>query len=137
MPNRSSVIAEVDAAKLRSRVAARGRPVAAFPIHIRGLEGDFRADERAHVRRKLERRLNKFAESIERVSLRTEDVNGPRGGVDRVCRIKVVIRGLPTIVFEAQDAFLNAAVDLALAGVERAVRRAVQRRRMKPLRRTN
>jgi hypothetical protein len=71
------------------------------------------------------------------VSLRTEDVNGPRGGVDRVCRIKVVIRGLPTIVFEAQDAFLNAAVDLALAGVERAVRRAVQRRRMKPLRRTN
>jgi ribosome-associated translation inhibitor RaiA len=105
-----------------------------FPIYLRGLEGDFRPDERAFVRHKLARRLNKFAESIERVSLRTEDVNGPRGGVDRVCRIKVVVRGMPSIVLEKQDAFLNTAVDLALAGVERSVRRAVQRRRARPLR---
>ena len=115
---------------MNSRIAAQ------FPIHIRGLEGDFRPEERAFVRDKLARRLNKFAESIERVSLRTEDVNGPRGGVDRVCRIKVVVRGMPSIVVEKQDAFLNRAVDLALAGVERGVRRALQRRRARPLRRT-
>jgi hypothetical protein len=42
---------------------------------------------------------------------------------------------LPSVVFEHRDATLNAAVDGALAGVERAVRRTVQRRRMKPLRR--
>jgi ribosome-associated translation inhibitor RaiA len=107
----------------------------AFPIHIRGLEGDFRPEERAFIRAKLTRRLGKFAESIERVSLRTVDVNGPRGGADRVCRIKVVMRGLPSIVYEKQDAFLNAAVDLALAGVERGVRRALTRRRARPLRR--
>lgn len=107
-----------------------------FPIHIRGLRNDFGFEERAHIRCKLTRRLNKFAESIERVSLRTEDLNGPRGGVDRVCRIKVVVRGLPSVLFEKQDAFLNAAVDTAVAGVERAVRRALQRRRMKPLRRS-
>jgi ribosome-associated translation inhibitor RaiA len=106
-----------------------------FPIHIRALEGDFRPEERAFIRAKLTRRLGKFAESIERVSLRTEDLNGPRGGVDRVCRIKVVLRGLPSIVFEKQDAFMNTAVDLALAGVERGVRRALTRRRAKPLRR--
>src|SRR5689334_23233735 len=95
-----------------------------FPIHIRGLEGDFGPEERVFVRHKLTRRLNKFAESIERVSLRAEDVNGPRGGVDRVCRVKVVVRGLPSVVVEKQDASLNTAVDLSLAGVERAVRRA-------------
>jgi ribosome-associated translation inhibitor RaiA len=106
-----------------------------FPIYIRGLEGDFRPEERAFLRHKLTRRLKKFAESIERVSLRTEDVNGPRGGVDRVCRIKVVLRGMSSIVVEKQDAFLNAAAELALAGVERGVRRAVTRRRTKPLRR--
>jgi hypothetical protein len=111
------------------------RDARSFPIYIRGLEGDFRPDDRALIRGKLTRRLGKFAESIERVSLRTEDVNGPRGGVDRVCRIKVVMRGLPSIVFEKQDAFLNAAVDLALAGVERGVRRALTRRRARPLRR--
>jgi ribosome-associated translation inhibitor RaiA len=108
-----------------------------FPIHIRALEGAFRAQDRAHVRGKLARRLRKFAESIERVSLRCEDVNGPRGGVDRVCRVKVVLRGLPSVVFEQRDVSLNAAVDLALDGVERAVRRALQRRRMKPLKHRN
>jgi len=108
---------------------------APFPIHIRVPQSNFRPEERALIRAKLTRRLGKFAQSIERVSLRTEDVNGPRGGVDCVCRIKVVLRGLPSVVLEKQDAFMNAAVDLALAGVERGVRRALTRRRARPLRR--
>jgi ribosome-associated translation inhibitor RaiA len=103
--------------------------------HIHALEHDFRAEERAYLRRKLGRRLGKFADSIERVSLRTEDVNGPRGGVDRVCRVKVVLRGLSSVVVEKRDATLHAAVGLALDGVERAVRKSLQRRRTKPLRR--
>ena len=123
-------------------IGGRGRahiaPTSAqFPIHIHALEADFSVEDRAHVRAKLARRLRKFAESIERVSLRSEDMNGPRGGVDRVCRIKVVLRGLPSVVFEKRDVSLNAAVELALDGAERAVRRALQRRRMKPLKRRN
>jgi putative sigma-54 modulation protein len=115
----------------------RARPGAGqIATHIRALEHDFRAEERAYLRRKLARRLGKFADSIERVSLRTEDVNGPRGGIDRVCRLKVVLRGLPSVVIEKRDAALNAAVALALDGMERAVRRKLQRRRTKPLRRT-
>lgn len=107
-----------------------------FPTHIRALEGDFGPGERSYVQHKLAKRLNKFAGAIERVSLRTEDVNGPKGGIDRVCRIKLVVRGMPSIVFQQQDAFLNTAVDLALAGAARAVRRALQRRRHKPRRQT-
>jgi hypothetical protein len=103
------------------------------PAHIRATEGDLGPHDRAYIRRKLGRRLGKFASAIERVSVRTEDVNGPRGGIDRVCRIKVVLSGLPSVVFERKDAVLSVAVDGALAGVERAVRRTVQRRRMKPL----
>jgi putative sigma-54 modulation protein len=114
----------------------RDKGTTQIATHIRALEHDFGAQERAYLRRKLARRLGKFADSIERVSLRTEDVNGPRGGIDRVCRVKVVLRGLPSVVIEKQDATLNAAVALALDGVERAVRRSLQRRRMKPLRRT-
>jgi hypothetical protein len=37
-------------------------------------------------------KLGKSATSIERVSVRLTDVNGPRGGVDQRCRIKVVIQ---------------------------------------------
>jgi hypothetical protein len=79
-------------------------------------------------------KLGKFAASITRVSIHVEDVNGPRGGVDQVCRIKVALIGLPSVVFQAQEALLQSAIDGALVGVERAVRRSVQRRRMKPVR---
>ena len=65
-----------------------------------------------------------------------KDINGPRGGVDQLCRIKVVLRGQPSVIFESRDASLNAAVDGALAGVQRAVHRTTARRRTKP-RRTN
>ncbi len=105
-----------------------------IPLHVRAAKGDLRPVEREYIRRKLLIKLGKYARSIERISVRLEDVNGPRGGVDQSCRIKVVLRALPSVVFESRDAALKAAVDAALAGVERVVRRTVQRRRMKPLR---
>jgi putative sigma-54 modulation protein len=106
-----------------------------FPVHIRATQIDLGAVERNYIRRKLGSKLGKYADSVERVSVRIEDVNGPRGGVDQSCRLKIVLRGLPSVVFESRDASLSAAVDAALTGVQRAVRRTLERRRMKPLRR--
>lgn len=120
--------------KRDSRKRAVSTAAPKVPVHIRATLTSFGPVARDYVRRKLGIKLGKFASSIERVSVRVEDVNGPRGGVDLSCRIKVVLRGLPSVVFENRDASLNAAVDGALSGVQRAVRRATQRRRMKPLR---
>jgi len=140
--------AEVDLRELADRMFSRvagapprpsGREASTaarqMPIHIRAAQSDLRQLERDYIRRKLCIKLEKYVRSVERISVRLEDVNGPRGGVDQSCRIKVVLRSLPSVVFESRDAALNAAVDAALAGVERAVRRTVQRRRMKPLKR--
>jgi hypothetical protein len=91
------------------------------------------ADSRAGIRRKLGNKLGKFAASIERVSVRVKDVNGPRGGVDQLCRIKVVLSDLPSVVFSHQDASAKVAINGAIAGAERAVRKALRRRRMKPI----
>ena len=104
-------------------------------IRVTGLSLD--ADDRAYIRRRLGEKLGKHAESIERVTVRLVDVNGPRGGVDQACRIKVVLSGMPSVLVEHTAASLKPALTGALAGVERAVRRAVQRRRMaEPGRRT-
>ena len=103
------------------------------PAHVRVIGTELEDGDRDYIRRKLGMQLGKFAKSIERVSVRVTDVNGPRGGVDQVCRIKVVISGLPSVVFEAEDAALHAAIDRAIKGAERAVRRSVGRRRMKPM----
>ncbi len=105
-----------------------------MPIHIRAAQERFDADASDYVQRKLCNKLVRFGSFIERVSVRVKDVNGPRGGVDQLCRIKVVMRGQPSVIFESRDSSLNAAVDVALAGVQRAVRRTTARRRTKPLR---
>jgi len=104
-----------------------------IPAHIRRLGAELGQKDRARLRERLGAKLGKFADSIERISVRVKDVNGPRGGLDQVCQIKVVLIGLPSVVFEARAASLDVAVRKALAGVERSVRQAVQRRRMEPL----
>jgi hypothetical protein len=90
--------------------------------------------DRDHISRKLGMKLGKFASSIERVTVRLSDANGPKGGRDQVCQIKVVMSGLPSVVVEERDTRFQRAVDRAINSATLAVRRSVQRRRMKPLR---
>jgi hypothetical protein len=93
-------------------------------------------DDRDTIARKLGRRLGKFSSSIERVSVRLSDVNGPKGGVDHKCLIKVVLSGLPSVVVERRDASLERAANGAIRSTAQAVRRSVQRRRLKPMQRS-
>lgn len=48
----------------------------------------------------LTRRVEHAAGIIERVTVRFEDINGPKGGIDTVCRIKAVLSSRPSIVVE-------------------------------------
>lgn len=102
---------------------------ASTPTYIRSVGIDLDAADRDYLRRMLGRKLGKFAPSIERASVRIEDVNGPRGGIDKRCRIKIVLSGLPSVIVEQQHHALQAAMDGALARTEQALRRSLQRRR--------
>jgi ribosome-associated translation inhibitor RaiA len=99
-----------------------------IPAHIRAVGASIDAEDRAYMRRKLGRKVGKFARAVERVSVRIRDVNGPRGGVDKACTIKVTLTGLPSVVVEQRDASLRNAMDAAMQRTERAVRRAMERR---------
>jgi len=104
-----------------------------IPANIRVSDIEVTDEERDYIRKRLGMKLGKFALSIERVTVRISDINGTRGGVDKVCNIKVVLSALPSVVFESRSASLSVAVNAALAGVERGVRRSVDKRRSKPL----
>lgn len=108
-------------------------PAAEIPIYIRSVDSVLGSENRQYLRLKLRQKLRKFAPAVERSSARVEDVNGPRGGIDKRCRIKVVLHGLPSVVAEEQTESLKTAMDGALTRMERAVRRATERRRKKPL----
>lgn len=112
--------------RVRKPDSPQRAPMAAY-IRAAGVEID-RAD-RDYLQRKLGRKLGKFGADIERVSVRIEDINGPRGGGDKRCRIKAVLRGLPPVVVEEQHSALQAAMDGALERVAHTVTRQLQRRR--------
>jgi ribosome-associated translation inhibitor RaiA len=107
------------------------------PAHVRVIGVELSEEDRALIRKKLGTKLGKFAVSIERVTVRMTDANGPRGGVDHVCNVKVVLSGLPSVVVERRDASPHAAIALAVRATDQAVRRSLSRRRMKPLHRRN
>jgi hypothetical protein len=118
--------------KTAKRTAGR-TSASQVPANIRVFGVDLSKEERARIRHGLGVKLGKYATSIERVTVRVLDANGPRGGVDKLCRVKVVLSGLPSVIFESRARSPKAAIDGALSGTERAVRRSVQRRQTKPL----
>jgi len=101
---------------------------------IRTAGVDLSREDRDYIRRKIDTKVRKFSKPIESVSIRLADINGPRGGVDKVCRAKVLVRGLPSGVVERRHQSARAAVEGTLDATERAVRKIIQRRRVAPRR---
>lgn len=121
----------------RTRVRRPDSPRrASMPAYIRSVGVPLDEADRAYIRRKLGRKLGKFHNAVERVSVRIEDINGPRGGRDKRCRIKVTLRGMASVAVEAQHAALQAAIDGALDRAGRTVTRQLQRRRVRVHRRS-
>lgn len=110
------------------RTAQRRSP-ATTPAFIHSFGSLLDAADRDYLRRKLGRRLGKFVPAVQRVSVRLRDINGPNGGVDKHCRIKVTLNDLPAVVVEAREPSTQAAMDRALARLGSAVKRPLQRRR--------
>jgi hypothetical protein len=103
------------------------------PAHIRVLGVEMEDHDRDNIARKLGMKLGKFAPAIERITVRLSDANGPKGGRDQICQIKVVLSGLPSIVVEERTSTRSNAIDSAMKATALAVRRRVQRRRLKAL----
>lgn len=83
---------------------------------------------RQHVERRLNFALGRFPQVL-RATVRLGDINGPRGGIDKSCRIALRLSRQPPMVIEDIDHDLYVAVDRATDRASRAVSREHQRRR--------
>ncbi|NDC64778.1 MAG: HPF/RaiA family ribosome-associated protein [Planctomycetia bacterium] len=73
--------------------------------------------------------LERFAPRIERVVVFLHDLNGPRGGIDKACRIVVKIRGCGMVTAGVVDPDWWVAVDRATTRIGHTVSRTIERRR--------
>jgi hypothetical protein len=112
----------------RAQKSKRGRTdVTSTPLAIRS-RVPLSDATRERIRTLLGRKLAKFATHIEQGTVRIDDVNGPRGGFDTLCKIKIVVSGSPSIVVEERGVAVEEVVAVAARVVARAVRREVERR---------
>jgi len=86
---------------------------------------------KTHVERRMEFALEQFNSWISHVLVHLEDVNGPRRGIDKQCRILVSIKGGKTIKVEDIDVDMISVVNRAADRVGQVVGREVDRRREK------
>lgn len=76
---------------------------------------------RDSIRTLLSSALARFNSRIEQVSVLVIDENGPRGGVDKICRVAVRMLGLGTVVTTARHGKFMAAVSEAAGRARRIV----------------
>ena len=96
-------------------------------IEIQSPKLDISPAHRDLVRRRAGFALSRLGPRVERVEVRFEDVNGTRGGVDKLCRVMVTLARGPAKVVEDRDADLATLIDRVLARAGRAAAKHVER----------
>ncbi len=98
-------------------------------IEIRSLNKNVEQSQRTFVERRLLFALGRFGSRVRRVLVRLEDLNGPRGGLDKRCHIEARLAGKGLLVVDVRDAELEPAVSRAASRMARRVRDALTTRR--------
>ncbi len=71
--------------------------------------------------------LGRFADRTRRVSVVVEDVNGPRGGHDKACRLAVKLSGAGDVVVSDRDPDIGRCIGRVVDRLTHAVGRAINR----------
>lgn len=101
-------------------------------IDIKARGFDLTEGLREHTVRRLQFALGWANHDVRAINVRLFDINGPRGGKDKRCRIQVPFPGTANVVVEDTESDLYVAIDRAAERAERAVVRRLERLREYP-----
>ncbi len=79
------------------------------------------------VERRILFAFSRFESHIERIILVVADENGPKGGIDKACRIEVRLRRMPEIIVNDQDSEISRCVARIVDRAGRSVTRSISR----------
>jgi hypothetical protein len=90
---------------------------------LRGIE--LTPEQREILNRKAEFSFDRFSDKLASVEILLDDMNGPRGGDDKRCRVILRLHHEPTVILEERGAV---AIAVGLTAIERAARRIAEKR---------
>ena len=94
-------------------------------IRTQGVDLTWSIEQFAHTQ--VESSLRAFSEMVSSVELSLKDINGPKGGVDKLVRVKTRLRTGKVLAVESTRASLYSAIAVSLQRTKRSVRRNLKR----------
>lgn len=82
----------------------------------------------AYVHEKLRSALKHTSQYIDQVIVRLTDLNGPKGGMDKMCSIQLSIPGQSPVLVKSHDSNLYTAVSEAISRAAQKSQRRIRRR---------
>lgn len=98
-------------------------------IEIRGHGLELTQALKRHVEHRVSTALDIHQSLIDQVQVRLADTNGPKGGVDKDCRINVKLRIGAVVTVDEQSADMYASIDKASDRAKMAVHKHIERAR--------
>lgn len=83
----------------------------------------------AHAERALRFALTRFTDAVDRIRVRMVDENGPRGGIDQRCTIRVSLRRGGIVLVTGLGSDARAVIDQVASRVARTLARRLARAR--------
>ena len=96
-------------------------------IHATGF--DMTAALRQYTEQRVSTALGWARLHMRKLAVSLSDINGPRGGIDKRCKIQVQLDNGREVIIDECEADLYAAIDRAAERADRAVVRSVERTR--------
>lgn len=84
---------------------------------------------REHIDRRLQFALDKFDQEIDRIEVGLSDVNGPKGGIDKHCRLVAKTRAFGIVVIEDTDGDFYTVVSRAADRLGHSIGRTLDKKR--------
>jgi ribosome-associated translation inhibitor RaiA len=96
-------------------------------IDIRAKNIDLSPSLRTYIQRRIGFALGARDSQIQNVQVMLSDINGPKGGPDKRCRILLRLAGLKDIVIEDVQSELRVAIDRAASRASHTVARRLMK----------
>ena len=95
-------------------------------INFRSLKAD--SATKKHIDRRLSFALARSEHMIQSAAVTISDINGPKGGVDKQCRVVIKAAGVPRIVISEKQAAMGLAIDRAISRASQSLARHLKRK---------
>ncbi len=98
-------------------------------IDIRTQGFQLTAGLQEHAERRIRFTLDWALHDVRTITLRFSDINGPRGGNDKCCQVRIPLPGMRDVIIEDRAADLYLAIDSAIDRAARTLERRLSRQR--------